>query len=96
MTNKSEKPIAFATDIETTPHPVKELIEFIIPGTEQKLVIDVDSNRKNCLVDITVVSLDKTTQDALIHIDNFDNPNKLLTAIYLDGDEPADIFKKDI
>ena len=96
MTNKSEKSITFTANIETTPCPVKEIIEFIIPGTKRKLVIDIDSNRKNCLIDITVVSLDETTQDALIHIDNFDNPNKLLTAIYLDGDKPADIFKKDI
>ena len=72
------------------------MIEFVIPGTERKLVIDVDSARENCLVDITIVSFDDTVEEALIHIENFDNQNKLLTAIYLDNDEPAEVFKKDI
>ena len=95
-TINTENPIVFTAEIETIPHPVKETVEFVIPGTERKLVIDVDSTRENCLVDITIVSLDDTVEDALVHIDNFDNQNKLLTAVYLDNDEPADVFRKDI
>lgn len=95
-TINTENPIVFTAEIEAIPRPVKEIIEFVIPGTERKLAIDIDSTRENCLVDITIVSLDETVEDALVHIDNFDNQNKLLTAIYLDNNEPADIFKKDI
>ena len=79
-----------------TNKPTVETIKFTIPGTNRKLIIDVNSERENCLVDITVTSLDETTEEALIHIDNFDNPNQLLTAIYLDSDEPADIYRKNI
>lgn len=95
-TINTENPIIFTAKIEAIPRPVKEIIEFVIPGTECKLAIDIDSTRENCLVDITIVSLDDTVEDALVHIDNFDNQNKLLTAVYLDNDEPADVFKKDI
>ena len=95
-TINTKNPIVFTADIEAVPLPVKETVEFIIPGTELKLVIDVDSTRKNCLVDIFVSSLDKTVEDALVHIDNFDNKNQLLTAVYLEDDEPIDIFRKDI
>lgn len=95
-TINTKNPIVFTADIEAVPRPVKETVEFVISGTERKLVIDVDSTRENCLVDITIVSLDDTVEDALVHIDNFDNQNKLLTAVYLDNDEPADVFRKDI
>ena len=95
-TINTENPIVFTAEIEAIPRPVKEIIEFVIPGTERKLTIDIDSARENCLVDITIASLDETVEDALVHIDNFDNQNKLLTAVYLDNDEPTDVFKKDI
>lgn len=95
-TINTKNPIVFTADIEAVPLEVKETIEFVIPGTERKLIIDVDSARKNCLVDIFVSSLDETVEDALVHIDNFDNKNQLLTAIYLEDDEPADVFRKDI
>lgn len=95
-TINTENPIVFTADIEAVPLPVKEMIEFVIPGTERKLVIDVDSARENCLVDIFVSSLDETVEDTLVHIDNFDNKNQLLTAVYLEDDEPVDIFRKDI
>lgn len=95
-TINTKNPIVFTADIEAVPIPVKEMIEFVIPGTERKLVIDVDSTRKNCLVDIFVSSLDETVEDALVHIDNFDNKDQLLTAVYLDDDDPVDIFRKDI
>ena len=95
-TINTKNPIVFTADIEAVPLPVKETVEFVIPGTERKLVIDVDSARENCLVDIFVSSLDETVEDALVHIDNFDNKDQLLTAVYLDDDEPVDIFRKDI
>ena len=95
-TINTKNPIVFTADIETVPLPVNKTIEFVIPGTERKLVIDVDSTRKNCLVDIFVSSLDETVEDALIHIDNFDNKDQLLTAVYLEDDDPVDIFRKDI
>lgn len=95
-TINTKNPIVFTADIEAVPLPVKEMIEFVILGTERKLVIDVDSTRKNCLVDIFVSSLDETVEDALVHIDNFDNKDQLLTAVYLEDDDPVDIFRKNI
>lgn len=95
-TINTENPIVFTADIEAIPLPIKEMIEFVIPGTERKLIIDVDSTCKNCLVDISVSSLDETVEDTLVHIDNFDNKDRLLTAVYLEDDEPVDIFRKDI
>lgn len=95
-TINTKNPIVFTAEIEAIPFPVKEMIEFVIPGTERKLIIDVDSNRKNCLVDISTSSLDETVNNTLILIDNFDNKNQLRTAVYLDDDEPADVFQKDI
>ena len=95
-TISTKNPIVFTADIEAIPRPVKETVEFVIPGTERKLVIDVDSTRKNCLIDIFVSSLDETVEDALVHIDNFDNKDQLLTAVYLDDDDPVDIFRKNI
>lgn len=95
-TINTKTPIVFTADIEAVPLPVKEMIEFVIPGTERKLVIDVDSTRKNGLVDISILSLDETVEDTLIHIDNFDNKNQLLTAVYLEDDEPVDIFRKEL
>lgn len=95
-TINTKNPIVFTADIEAVPLPVKEMIEFVIPGTEHKLVIDVDSTRKNYLVDIFVSSLDETVEDALVHIDNFDNKDQLLTTVYGEDDEPVDIFRKDI
>ena len=95
-TINTENPIVFTADIEAVPLPVKEVIEFVIPGTEHKLVINVDSARENCLVDISVSSLDETVEDTLVHIDNFDNKNQLLTAVYSEDDEPVGIFLKDI
>ena len=91
-----KNPIVFTAEIEAVPLPVKEMIEFVIPGTERKLVIDVNSARENCLVDIFVSSLDETVEDALVHIDNFDNKDQLLTAVYLEDDEPVDIFRKEL
>lgn len=95
-TINTENPVVFTADIEAVPLPVKEMIEFVIPGTERKLIIDVDSARENCLVDIFVSSLDETMEDTLVHIDNFDNKDQLLTAVYLEDDEPVDIFRKDL
>lgn len=95
-TINTKNPIVFTADIEAIPLPIKETVEFIIPETDRKLVIDVDSTRKNCLVDIFVSSLDETVEDALVHIDNFDNKDQLLTAVYLDDDDPVDIFRKEL
>lgn len=95
-TINTKNPIVFTADIEAVPRPVKETVEFVIPGTDRKLVIDVDSTRKNCLVDIFVLSPDKTVEDALVHIDNFDNKDQLLTAVYLDDDDPVDIYRKEL
>ena len=95
-TINTKNPIVFTADIEAVPLPVKEFIEFVIPGTERKLVIDVDSARENCLVDISVSSLDETVEDTLVHIDNFDNKNQLLTAVYSEDDEPVGIFRKEL
>lgn len=95
-TINTKNPIVFTADIEAVPLPVNKTIEFVIPGTERKLVIDVDSTRKNCLVDIFVSSLNEIVEDTLVHIDNFDNKDQLLTAVYLEDDEPVDIFRKDI
>lgn len=95
-TINTENPIVFTADIKTIPRPVKEIVTFVIPGTDRKLVIDIDSTRDNCLVDISTASLDETSEDAVVHIDNFDNKNQLLTAVYLDNDEPVDVFRKDI
>ena len=95
-TINTKNPIVFTADIETIPRPVKEIVAFVIPGTNRKLVIDIDSTRDNCLVDIFTSSLDETTKDAIVHIDNFDNKNQLLTAVYLNNDEPTEVFRKDI
>lgn len=95
-TINTKNPIVFTADIEAIPRPVKEIVSFVIPGTDRKLVIDIDSTRDNCLVDISTSSLDETTEDAVVHIDNFDNKDQLLTTVYLNNDEPADVFKKDI
>lgn len=95
-TINTKNPIVFTADIEAIPRPVKEIIAFVIPGTNRKLVIDINSTRNNCLVDIFTSSLDETTEDAVVHIDNFDNKNQLLTTVYLNNDEPADVFRKDI
>lgn len=95
-TINTKNPIIFTADIEAIPRPVKEIIAFIIPGTDRKLVIDIDSTHDNCLVDIFTSSLDETAKDAVVHIDNFDNKDQLLTAVYLNNDEPVDVFRKDI
>lgn len=95
-TINTKNPIVFTADIEAIPRPVKEIVSFVIPGTNRKLVIDIDSTRDNCLVDIFTSSLDETTEDAVLHIDNFDNKNQLLTAIYLNNDEPTEVFRKNI
>lgn len=95
-TINTKNPIVFTAEIEAVPLPVKEIVEFVIPGTERKIVIDVDSTRENYLVDISVSSLDETVNDTLVLIDNFDDKEQLLTAVYLEDDEPEDIFRKDI
>ena len=95
-TINTKNPIVFTADIEAISRPVKKIVTFVIPGTDRKLVIDIDSTRDNCLVDIFTSSLDETTEDAILHIDNFDNKNQLLTAVYLNNDEPVDVFRKDI
>lgn len=95
-TINTENPIVVTANIEAIPRPVKEIVAFVIPGTNRKLVIDIDSTRDNCLVDIFTSSLDETSEDTVLHIDNFDNKNQLLTAVYLDNDEPVDVFRKDI
>ena len=38
--------------------------------------------------------LDETTKDAIVHIDNFDNKNQLLTAVYLNNDEPTEVSER--
>ena len=95
-TINTKNPIVFTAEIEAIPLTVKEMIEFVIPGTEYKLVIDIDSTRESSLVDISTSSLDETVNDTLILIDNFDNKNQLQTTVYLDDDEPADVFRKNI
>ena len=87
-------PIYFVAQMNVKPLKVNKIVEFVIPNTQKKLVIDIDTERENCLVDITVASFDGEDEDALIHIDNFDKPEELLTAIYTDGDEPTDIYRK--
>ena len=95
-TINTKSPIVFTADIEAIPRPVKEIVSFVIPGTDRKLIIDIDSTRDNCLVDISTSSLDETTKNAVVHIDNTNNKDQLLTAVYLNNDEPVDIFQKDI
>lgn len=95
-TINTTNPIYFVAQIDAKPLKVNKIVEFVIPNTQKKLVIDIDTERENCLVDITVASFDGEDEDALIHIDNFDNPEELLTAIYTDGDEPTDIYRKEL
>lgn len=95
-TINTKNPIVFTANIEATPRPVKEIVSFVIPGTDRKLVIDIDATRDNCLIDIFTASLDETTEDTIVHIDNFDNKDQLLTAVYLNNDEPTEVFRKDI
>ena len=47
---------------------------------------------KTVFVDIFVSSLDETVEDTLVHIDNFDNKEQLLTAVYLEDDDPSGTF----
>jgi len=93
-TINTTNPIYFVAQIDAKPLKVNKLVEFVIPNTQKKLVIDVNTERENCLVDITVASFDGEDEEALIHIDNFDKSEELLTAIYTDGDEPTDIYRK--
>jgi hypothetical protein len=68
-----------------------------IPNTDKKLIIKIDSYNNNCLVDIAVTGEGDEVADTIVHIDNFDHPNELLTAIYsTEEDEPKTIFKQKI
>lgn len=58
-TINTKNPIVFTADIKAIPRPVKEIVIFVIPETDRKLVIDIDSTRDDCLVDI-FTSLIKT------------------------------------
>ena len=89
-------PIYFVAQIDSKPLKVNKILEFVIPNTQKKLVIDIDTERENCLVDIAVASFDDEDKDALIHIDNFDRPHQLLTAVYSDSDEPVDVYRKEL
>lgn len=93
-TINTTNPIYFVAQIDAKPLKVNKIVEFVIPNTQKKLVIDIDTERENCLVDITVSSFDGEDEDAFIHIDNFDKSEELLAAIYTDGDEPTDIYRK--
>lgn len=93
-TINTTNPIYFVAQIDAKPLKMNKIVEFVIPNTQKKLVIDIDTERENCLVDITVSSFDGEDEDAFIHIDNFDKSEELLAAIYADGDEPTDIYRK--
>lgn len=68
-----------------------------IPNTDKKLIIKIDPYNNNCLVDIAVTGEGDEVADTIVHIDNFDHPNELLTAIYsTEEDEPKTIFKQKI
>lgn len=95
-TINTANPIYFVAQMDVKPLKVNKIVEFVIPNTQKKLVIDIDTERENCLVDITVRSFDDEDVDALIHIDNFDRPNQLLTAVYSDSDEPVDVYRKEL
>lgn len=67
-----------------------------IPNTDKKLIIKIDPYN-NCLVDIAVAKEGDEIANTIVHVDNFDHPNELLTAIYsTEEDEPKAIFKQEI
>ena len=48
-------------------------------------------------MDIAVAKEGDEVANTIVHIDNFDHPNELLTAIYsTEEDEPKTIFKQKI
>lgn len=68
-----------------------------IPNTDKKLIIKIDPYNNNCLVDIAVAKEGDEIANTIVHIDNFEHPDELLTAIYsAEEDEPKAIFKQKI
>lgn len=68
-----------------------------IPNTDKKLIIKIDPYNNNCLVDIAVAGEGDEVANTIVHVDNFDHPNELLTAIFsTEEDEPKAIFKQEI
>lgn len=91
-----ENPIVFTADITVEELSLTGSVEFVIPGTDRKLIVSIDSENKNCLVDISVAALNDTNKDVLVHIDHFHKADQLTTAVYLDDDEPVDVYHKNV
>ena len=72
----------------------KKTIEFTIPGTNKKLIVNIDSTFSHGLVDISLSDFDEHDAEQILRIVKVDNSNELHISVETDNGETQNIYKE--
>ena len=86
--------ILFTATIEVIEKDVEKTIEFTIPGTNKKLIVNIDSTFPCGLVDISLSDFDEHDAEQILRIVKVDNSNELHISVETDNGETQNIYKE--
>ena len=86
--------ILFTAKIEVVEKDVEKTIEFTIPGTNKKLIVNIDSTFPCELVDISLSDFDEHDTEQILRIAKVDNSNEIHISVETDNGETQNIYKE--
>ena len=86
--------ILFTARIEVVEKDVEKTIEFTIPGTNKKLIVNIDSTFSYGLVDVSISDFDESNAESLLSISKVQDSNELHISVKTDQYETQNLYKE--
>lgn len=86
--------ILFTAEIEVVEKDVEKTIEFTIPGTNKKLIVNIDSTFSYGLVDVSISDFDESNAESLLSISKVQDANELHISVKTDQYETQNLYRE--
>lgn len=86
--------ILFTAKIEVVEKDVEKTIEFTIPGTNKKLIVNIDSTFSYRLVDVSISDFDESNAESLLSISKIQDANELHISVKTDQYETQNLYRE--
>ena len=73
---------------------MEKTIEFTIPGTNKKLIVNIDSTFPYGLVDVSISDFDESNAESLLSISKVQDSNELHINIKTDQYETQNLYRE--
>lgn len=73
---------------------VEKTIEFTIPGTNKKLIVNIDSTFSYGLVDVSISDFDESNAESLLSISKVQDANELHISVKTDQYETQNLYRE--